>query len=206
MRSGLCGMTRLWGADLPLADAVYSTFAWPQAPAIYDKRPYTSNSVWKRSFQRYQSYHAIYCADANRLTNQKHTDWLTELMLSITLDTKQVILGMLFPEIPWLVLRTQTHTTISRLSGLCPGQPRWTGAGTRRNRHPLTRIVVISHPLSASSIYYDPWHSPCSIYMSDSLLLLWSTSWPGTPASHHSVFYRSDARPAAQPTASRHWN
>ena len=26
-----------------------------------------------------------------------------------------------------------------------------------------------------------------------------------TPASHHSVFYRPDALPAAQPTASKHW-
>jgi len=42
-------------------------------------------------------------------------------------------------------------------------QPRW--AGTRRDIHPLTPIVVISHPLSASSIYYDPWHPPCSIYV-----------------------------------------
>jgi len=25
------------------------------------------------------------------------------------------------------------------------------------------------------------------------------------PASHHSVFYRPDALPAAQPTASNHW-
>jgi len=29
--------------------------------------------------------------------------------------------------------------------------------------------MVISHPLSASSIYHDPWHSPCSVYMPDSL-------------------------------------
>jgi len=30
-------------------------------------------------------------------------------------------------------------------------------------------IVAINHPLSASSIYYNPWPHPCSIYMSDSL-------------------------------------
>ena len=29
--------------------------------------------------------------------------------------------------------------------------------------------MVISHPLSASSIYYDPWHPLCSIYVLDSL-------------------------------------
>jgi len=26
-----------------------------------------------------------------------------------------------------------------------------------------------------------------------------------TPASHHSIFYRPDALPATQPTASKHW-
>ena len=33
-----------------------------------------------------------------------------------------------------------------------------------------------------SSIYYDPWRLPCSVYMPDSLSpsFLWSTSWPGT--------------------------
>ena len=30
-------------------------------------------------------------------------------------------------------------------------------------------IVVTNHPLSASSIYYDPWHPLCSIYVPDSL-------------------------------------
>ena len=58
---------------------------------------------------------------------------------------------------------THTHTTVLRLCGFCPGQPGW--AGTRRNIHPLTPIVVINHPLSASSIYYDPWHPPCSVYV-----------------------------------------
>jgi len=57
-------------------------------------------------------------------------------------------------------------TTILWLSGLCPGQPGW--AGTTRNIHPLTPIVVINHPLSASSIFYDPWHPPCSVYIPDS--------------------------------------
>jgi len=42
------------------------------------------------------------------------------------------------------------HTAILRLHGICPGQPRW--AGTRRNIHPLTFIMVINRPLSASSI------------------------------------------------------
>jgi len=49
-----------------------------------------------------------------------------------------------------------THTQpFLWLYGFGPGQPGW--AGTRRNIHPLTPIVVISCTLSASSIYYDPW-------------------------------------------------
>ena len=60
-----------------------------------------------------------------------------------------------------------THTTVLRLYGFCPGQPRW--AGTRRNIHPLTPIVVINRPLFASSICYDPWYFPCKIHAPDSL-------------------------------------
>jgi len=42
---------------------------------------------------------------------------------------------------------------------ICLGQPGL--AGTRRNIQSLTPIVVINHPLSAFSIYYDPWHPLC---------------------------------------------
>jgi len=52
-------------------------------------------------------------------------------------------------------------------SGFCPRQPKW--AGTRRDIHPLTPIVVINCPLSASDIYYDPWHPLCSFHAPDSL-------------------------------------
>jgi len=41
-------------------------------------------------------------------------------------------------------IHTHTHTTVLRLCGICPGQPGW--AGTRRNIHPLTLIVVINYP------------------------------------------------------------
>jgi len=52
--------------------------------------------------------------------------------------------------------------------------------------HPLTSILIINHPLSASSIYYDPWHPPYSIYVLESLFAqplsspLWFTSWSST--------------------------
>jgi len=62
---------------------------------------------------------------------------------------------------------THTHTTVLRPYGFCLGQPGW--VGTRRNIHPLTPIMVINHPLPASSIYYDLWHPPCSIHGPDSL-------------------------------------
>jgi len=55
------------------------------------------------------------------------------------------------------------QTTVLQLSGFCQGQPGW--AGTRRNVHPLTPILTINHPLSASSVYCDRWHPPCSIYV-----------------------------------------
>jgi len=53
----------------------------------------------------------------------------------------------------------------------------------QKNIHSLTHILTINHTLSASSIYCDPWHPPCSIYVLDSLFAQppskssWSTSW-----------------------------
>jgi len=46
-------------------------------------------------------------------------------------------------------------------------QPGW--AGTKRNIHPLTPILIINHPLSASAICCDPWHPFSSVHMPDSL-------------------------------------
>jgi len=54
-------------------------------------------------------------------------------------------------------MHARTHTTVLWLSGLWSEQPGW--AATIRNIHPLTLIMVISQPLSASS---NPWHPPCS--------------------------------------------
>ena len=41
-------------------------------------------------------------------------------------------------------MHAHTHTQLFYGSGFCPGQPGW--AGTRRNIHPLTLIMVINHP------------------------------------------------------------
>jgi len=100
------------------------------------------------------------------------------------------------------ILITTTTTTILWPSGFCPGQTRW--AGTRRNIHPLTPIVVINHPLSVSSIYYDPWHPSYSIHVLYSLFpqslskfsLVYLLAWHSplhTPyiSSHTQPFYSS---------------
>jgi len=54
------------------------------------------------------------------------------------------------------MISTHTHTHVR--------------ACVRAHLHPLTPIVVINHPLSASSIHYDPCHPPCSVYMPDSFV------------------------------------
>jgi len=78
---------------------------------------------------------------------------------------------------------THTHTTILWLCGFCPGKPRW--AGTRRNIHPLTPIVVIKYPyLPCPSMIHGilPTQSTCFTFFFHNLSpsFLWSTSWPGT--------------------------
>jgi len=54
----------------------------------------------------------------------------------------------------------------NRFTALCPGLPGW--ASTRINIHLLTPTLIIRHPLSTFSVYYNPQHPPCSIYMLDS--------------------------------------
>ena len=81
---------------------------------------------------------------------------------------------------------THTHT---RLTALFPGLPRW--AGTRKVK-PIW-ILLEQEAVSGSGISWAICKSAsCSRQIT-------------TPAPHHSVFYRSDALPAAQPTASKHW-
>jgi len=65
---------------------------------------------------------------------------------------------------PWLF----ALILLQPLYGPLPGLTGW--ASNRRNIHTLTPILVINYPLSAFSIYNDPWHPPCSIYVPDSLL------------------------------------
>jgi len=82
-------------------------------------------------------------------------------------------------------LATHTHT---HLTALFPGLPGW--AGTRKVK-PIW-ILLKQETVSVSGISSAICKSAsCSRQIT-------------TPASHHSVFYRPDALPASQPTASKH--
>ena len=81
-----------------------------------------------------------------------------------------------------------THT-YTRLTALSPGLPRW--AGTRKEK--AIWILLKQETVSGSGI---SWNICKSAPRSRQITM---------PTPHHSVFYRPDALPAAQPTASKHW-
>ena len=85
----------------------------------------------------------------------------------------------------WTV-STHTHT---RLTAIFPWLPGW--AGTRKVK-PIW-IILKQETVSGSSI---SWAICKSASRSRQITM---------PAPHHSVFYRPDALPVAQPTASKHW-
>ena len=86
----------------------------------------------------------------------------------------------------WTHMHAHTHT---RLTALCLGLPRW--AGTRKVK-PIW-ILLKQETVSGSGISW----AICKPAPRSRQLT--------TQAPHHSVFYRPDALPAAQPTASKHW-
>jgi len=89
-------------------------------------------------------------------------------------------------ECSWESMLSNTHT---RLTALSTGLPRW--AGTRKVK-PIW-IILKQETVSGSGISWAICKSAsCSRQTT-------------TPALHDSVFYRPDALPAAQPTASKHW-
>ena len=81
---------------------------------------------------------------------------------------------------------THTHT---RLTPIFPGLPGW--AGTRKVK-PIW-ILLKQETVSGSGI---SWAICKSAPHSRQITM---------PVPHHSAFYRPDALPAAQPTASKHW-
>ena len=85
-------------------------------------------------------------------------------------------------------LNTHTHTH-TRLMAPCPGLPGW--ASTRKVK-PIW-ILLEQEPVSGSGI---SWAICKSAPRSRQIT---------TPEPHRSVFYRPDALPATQPTASKHW-
>jgi len=87
----------------------------------------------------------------------------------------------------WVLCQnTHTHT---RLTALCPGLPRW--AGTRKIK-PMW-ILLKQETVSGSGISWAICKSaPRCRHIT-------------MPVPHHSVFYRPDALPAAQPTVSKHY-
>ena len=82
-------------------------------------------------------------------------------------------------------LWTHTHTC---LTALCPGLPK--SAGTRKVK-PIW-ILLKQETVSGSGIRLGHMQVCTSRQIT-------------TSAPHHSVVYRPDALPAAQPTASKHW-
>ena len=83
---------------------------------------------------------------------------------------------------------THTHTHTHPCNSPFPGLPRW--AGTRKVRQ--IWILLKQETVSGSGISW-------AICKSAPL-----SRQKTTPAPHHSVFYRPDALPATQPTASKH--
>ena len=90
----------------------------------------------------------------------------------------------------WRMKHTRTHTH-THLTTLFPGLPRW--AGTRKV---IPIWILMKQETVSGSGSGISWaickFAPCSRQIT-------------TPAPHYSIFYRLDALPAAQPTASKHW-
>ena len=89
----------------------------------------------------------------------------------------------------WIFCYIQNTHTHARLTALFLELPRW--AGTRKVK-PIW-ILLKQKTVSGSGI---SWAICKSAPHSRQITM---------PAPHHSVFYRPDALPAAQPTASKHW-
>jgi len=113
-------------------------------------------------------------------------------------------------ESAYIIATTTTTTTILRLSGLCPGQLSWDGM--RRNIHPLTHVLVIKHPLSDSSIYYDQYillvqfacltvffHNLCPSF-------LWSTPLGLALSSSYSIHFFTQSLSSFRSTCPYHRN
>ena len=94
------------------------------------------------------------------------------------------------PHLALLAVLAHTHThTHTRLTALCPGLPGW--AGTRKVQS--IWILLKQETVGGSRI---SWAMCKSSPRSRQITM---------PTPHCSDFYRPDALPDAQPTASKHW-
>jgi len=120
-------------------------------------------------------------------TQNTNNQWI-KLLIQIIVTTYSAITDRLWNMLSVKILSTaaqHTHTH-TRLTALCPGLPGW--ASTRKVK-PIW-ILLKQETVSGSGISWTVCKSaPRSRQIT-------------TPAPHHSVFYRPDALPATQPTAS----
>ena len=93
-----------------------------------------------------------------------------------------------FCVVHFIVLSTCCLLYTQHLTALCPGLPGW--AGTRKVK-PIW-ILLKQETVSGSGISW----AICKSAPSFRQITM--------PAPHHSIFYRPDALPAAQPTVSKH--
>ena len=120
------------------------------------------------------------------LQTDNHTNTSSLINFLCSKDRKSMTSLILVADMPLQQLTlTHTHT---RSSALFPGLPGW--AGTRKVK-PIW-ILLKQETVSGSGI---SWAICKSAHHSRQIT-------KSTP--HHSVFYRPDALPAAQPTASKH--
>ena len=136
------------------------------------------------------------CIDGTASNSRSSLTWQRNQFITLTLFissrppvNNELVYGRMRDTKPWLHCCCSLRHTHTRLTAPFPGQPGW--AGTRKVK-PIW-ILLKQETVSGSGISWAICKSaPCSRQIT-------------TPAPHHSVFYRPDALPAAQPTASKHW-
>ena len=118
----------------------------------------------------------IYQMSTTKLSRSNHSNFLCFALFT----------SLFYKSVLYLHFDDNTH---ARLTALFPGLSRW--AGTRKVK-PIW-ILLKQETVSGSGI---SWAICKSAPHSRQITM---------PAPHHSVFYRPDSLPAAQPTASKHW-
>jgi len=107
----------------------------------------------------------------------------------------------------YCIIITHTYTTVLWLFGFCPGQPGW--AGTRRNIHPLTLIVVINHPylLSPSTRIHGilPIQSTCfTVFSTISVQVFFDLLLGLAPSTSFSIHFFTQSLSAFRNTCPYH--